>query len=410
MRSLSTAILAIGLALLPLGVFAQGIPRANVESYGLRITGRTVEVLFRVTDRASGRDIRGLQASDITLLEDGAPLAAASELLEEQSDPAQSRVVDLGPSAVAGSAPVNLSVVGGTIGIVYDSSLLTNAPGDPTNYVERGRVLIEALLEAGRPVAQDNPEALGLFFPLSVPGVPSETIRPQALPGFVQDRNAAINLLRQQAPRAGKTNVLDTLAVAVRATAEEAGRRGTDAYVLLVTDGGDSASVGSYDALVADASALGVKLLIVGVGPEGRLAGNAPALTTLAEKTGGAYVGNPEPVAVQQLYRSLVQVTGQSAYIVRYSTALLDDGKSHQLIMQVRGPAEGQSAPIPIAPGGGAPLASGTLVLGPALQGYALRAIPIAIIASLLLSLVIVMGQRLLGKRSRSISGGITRR
>lgn len=408
MRRLSLFIFALGLALLPLGVHAQGSVAVEVTPYGMRIDGRTIEVLFRVTDRVSGRDIQNLQPSDITLMEDGAPVVAAIELREEQSDPAQERVIDLGVSAVNGSTSVNLNVVGATIGVVYDASLLTNAPGDPVNYVEQGRVLLEALLEAGRSVAPRNPEALGLFFPLSVPAVGDEAIRPTSLPDFVQDRNAVINALRQQAPRQGKTNVFDTLAVAVRATAEEASRRGTDAYVVLVTDGGDTASAGSYDALVADTSALGVKLLILGVGPEGRLANNAPALTTLASKTGGAYVGNPDPGVVQALYRNHVQVTGQSAYIVRYTTSLIDDGKSHQLVIGVRGPREGQSAPFPIGVTVLAP--TDGIALGSALQGYALRAIPLAIIVSLLLCGFLVLLQRVFGDRSRSISGGITRR
>lgn len=410
MRSLPALAIALAIALLPLVASAQGPASATIETFGLQISGRTVDVLFRVTDRTSGRDLQGLQTADFTLLEDGAPVASPIEIREERSDPAQSRVVDLGPSAVTGSTAVSLGVVGATIGVVYDASLLTNAPGDPVNYVERGRLLIEAILEAGRPVAPANPESIGLFFPLSVPAVAGEQIRPAALPGFVQDRNAVINTLRQQAPRSGKTNVFDTLSVAVRATAEEAARRGTDSYVVLITDGGDSASLGSYDAVVADAAARGVRLLILGVGPDARLAGNAPALVTLAEKTGGAYASNPDPGAAQGLYRERVQVTGQSAYIVRYTTSLLDDGKPHQLVIQVRGPAEGQSAPIPVALGVAPQLGDGTLALGPAVQGYALRAIPIAIIASLVLSFLLVFVRRLAGDRSRSISGGITRR
>ena len=251
MRPIVFATLVLTL-LIPTLVAAQGASQAKIDTYGLKIDGRTVEVLFRITDSATSRAIQGLQSRDIKLLEDGAPIAAQVKLTESHTDAVNpvGTTVALQPSAngavpVDGSKPIDLSVIGATIGIVYDASKLTNIARDPVDYVVRGRELLVSFLEAGRPIAEKNPEAIGIFLPLSVPAVSGEQLRPEALPDFGQDRNAVINVLNQQQPRAGKTNLFDTLSLAVSATADAAATRGTDAYVLVVTDGGDSASVGS---------------------------------------------------------------------------------------------------------------------------------------------------------------------
>jgi hypothetical protein len=406
MRYYCISVLICTLALWPLSALAQGAPTVDVETYGLRISERTIEVLFKVTERGSGRDLQGLRPADLVVLENGTPVNSSVELREEASDANGERTIDLGADAVSGSQALNVSAVGATIGIVYDASTLLNAAGDPVNYLENGRMAIEAFLEAGRATAPRNPESIGLFIPLSVPAISGETLRPAELPEFVQDRNAVINTLRVQQPRSGRTNIFDTLAVALRATAEAAAARGTNAYVVLVTDGGDSASVGSYDALVNDAAALGVTLIIFGVGPEQRLANNAAALTTLASKTGGVYVGNPNPGAVQEVYRNHVEVTGQSAYVLRYTTDLLDDGKDHQLVIQVRGVGNGQSLPLPIRIRIGDP---DPVELSGALQNYLIRAVPIVVLCSLILSLALVAFQRF-STFSGSISSGMTRR
>lgn len=408
---------ALTLALLvPVLVAAQGVPQAKIDTYGLKIDGRNVEVLFRVTDRVTARDLQNLQPSDLKLVEDGAPIASQAKLTPFRTDAANPvNTVELKPSAngaapVKGSKPVALSVVGATIGLVYDASKLTNVARDPIDYVGRGRELLVEFLNAGRPIAASNPESLGLFLPLSVPAINGEQIRPESLPDFGQDRNAVINGLNQLQPRPGKTNIFDTLSVAVSATADAAASRGTDAYVLVVTDGGDSTSVGSYDALVADALARKVKLLIFGVGPQKRLATNAAALTTLAAKTGGAYVGNPDNAAAKDFYLANVSVTGQSAYILSYTTDLIDDGAPHNLVIRVDGSATGESDAIPVEPGAATGAASGPLDLGTALRGYAMRAIPLAIVVSIALTGLLVLLRRMSDGPSSSLSGGITRR
>lgn len=409
----STLFAALMLALLvPALVAAQGASQAKIETYGLKIDGRNVEVLFRVTDRATGRAIQSLLSGDIKLREDGKLITAPVKLDESHTDSANpSSTVALKPSAngagpVDGSKPVDLSVIGATIGIVYDASQLTNAAHDTTDYVGRGRELLVAFLNAGRPIADKNPEWLGLFLPLSVPAVSGEQIRPDGLSDFGQDRNAVINVLNQLKPRAGKTNLFDTLSVAVGATADAAAKRGTDAYVLVVTDGGDTTSVGSYDALVADAIARKVTLLIFGVGPQKRLAINAAALTTLATKTGGAYLGNPADAAIPEFYLSNVSITGQSAYTLSYTTDLIDDGEKHNLVIRVEGASTGESDAIPLVLRGG----GNALDLSPALRGYATKAIPLAIVLSVALTGLLIFLRRLSEGRSSSLSGGITRR
>lgn len=406
-------ILVVMLALLmPTFAAAQGSPDVQVDTYGLRIDGRTVEVLFRVRDRATGRDLQGLTSRDLRLIEDNLNINPRLEVSETQTDavnPFQS--VDLatlpgGAQPVEGSQAVELEVVGSTIGIVYDASLLTNAAGDPTDYVARGRGLIIDFLEAGRTIAPNNPEHIGLFIPLSVPTVSGENIRPMELPDFVHDRNAVINTLNQIAPRTGKTNIFDTISLAVAATADAAAQRGADAYVLVVTDGGDSTSVGSLDALMAEASARNVRMLIVGVGPQQRLASNAATLTTLANKTRGAYIGNPSGEELQNFYGRYVNVVGQSAYVLRYSTDLIDDGKTHNLIIRIEGPGRGESPVIPLFVDMPGPVEE--LDLRPVLQGYALRAVPLLIVVSVLMTSLVWFSKRFKGPSS-SISGGITR-
>ncbi|PDW01822.1 VWA domain-containing protein [Candidatus Viridilinea mediisalina] len=407
---------ALGLALLlPSLAFAQTIPQAQIDTYGLRIDGRTVEVLFRVTDRATGRDVQGLQSRDIRLLENNVLINASVDLVEAHTDAANPmRTVDMpavpsGALPVSGSQPVELNVVGATIGIVFDASLLTNVAGDPTDYVARGRGLITDFLEAGRPIAPSNPEQIGLFIPLSVPTVAGEQIRPSELPNFVQDRNAVINTLNQMAPRSGKTNVLDTIAIAVAATADAATQRGADAYLLVVTDGGDVASVGSIDALVAEATARQVKLLVVGVGPQERIATNAAMLTTLASRTNGAYIGNPTSDELKDFYRNHVSIVGQSAYLLRYTTDILDDGQTHNLAIRVDGSASGESPPIPLLVNVNVGDVTGSMDLGPVLQAYAIRAIPLVIICSLIITALLAVSNKVSKGRSSSLSGGITR-
>ncbi|NTV62844.1 MAG: VWA domain-containing protein [Oscillochloris sp.] len=398
----------------PVLAAAQGGSQAQIDPYALKFDGRTVEVLFRVVDRTTNRDIQGITNRDLNLLEDDTAISGAVELSESKTDAANPllhvaiQASPNGAAPVAGSKPVDLSVVGATIGIVFDASTLTNVAGDPTDYVARGRQLLVSFLDAGRTTAAANPEAIGLFLPLSVPAVSGEQIRPADLPGFGQDRNAVINVLNRMSPRTGKTNVFDTLSVAVGATADAAAQRGTDAYVLVVTDGGDSTSMGSYDALVAEALERKVRLLILGVGPQKRLAANASALTTLATKTGGAYLGNPEPTAIQDFYLTNVGVTGQSAYTLRYTSSLIEDGKSHHLVIQLTGPTSGSSEPIPLGITSGQSKAHD---LSQALRTYALWAIPMAIVLSLVLTGLLALLQRSGGGgRSSSLGGGITRR
>ncbi len=406
--------LTLTLALLMPGfAAAQTAPQAKVDTYGLRIDGRTVELLFRVTDRASGRDLQGLAASDLTILEDGQPIAASLKLQEEQTDAVNpQRSIELPPlpsgaSPVPGSRPVDLHVVGATIGIVFDASKLINQARDPVDYLARGRQLIIDLLEAGRPIAPNNPEQLGLFLPMSVPAVAGEQLRPEGLPDFGQDRNAVINALNQLQPRNGKTNLFDTINVAIAATADAAAQRGAEAYLLIVTDGGDAASAGSFDALLAEAAARQVTLLVLGIGPEQRLATNAATLTTLANRTGGAYLGNPTSEAIAGFYQEHVQVVGQSAYMLRYETALIDDGEEHYLTLRVDGPAGGESEPVPLFVELGS--TTDSVQIGTALGNYAIRAIPLAIIISLLLTALLIFLGRMGRGASSSLSGGITR-
>lgn len=413
MRRLLVVLMLFGLVLSPLSVAAQsdrsGGDTARIQLYALQIVDREVQVLFRVIDQRTGRDVAGLQAHDIQLLENDVVVAGAVDLTEQRVDAANPAQEVALPGAVEGSATARLSVIGSTIGVVYDASTLINSRDDPTNYLERGRVLIEAFLEAGRPVAPSNPEALSLFVPLSVPTVAGETIQPADLREFSQDRNQVINAIRQQVPRQTKTNVFDTISTAVQKTAEAAGRRAADAYVLVVTDGGDTASSGSYDALVQAAIANKVRLLILGIGPPARIAQNTATLTTLAEQTGGAFLANPEPRDVQQLYQQQVGVAGQSAYIVRYTTALIDDGRPDNLVVRIDGPVRARSAPVPIVPN--TQFVSGPLApLGDVLQGYALRAAPLAVVVSLLLAGLLALIKRITDGRTRSgLSGGVTR-
>lgn len=407
----SLAALALGLALGVTPVTAQQ-PAYRVDVYALKADGRTIRVLFRVADPATGRDIAQLQPRDLRLREDGALITPELTLNQHTVEPsAGSFAVDLaalGGTAPAGN-PVVLKAVGATIGIVHDSSIVTNRAADPVDYVARGQELIVAFLEAGRAAAPDDPEALGLYVPLSVPAVPGEVLSPTALALFGQDRNAVINVVRQQPPRARKTNLFDSIRVAVGATAVAARQRGSEAYLLLVTDGADVASSGSYDALLEAATSSGVRLLILGVGPEAAVARGEAALKTMAESTGGAYLARPEPAQVQELYRATVIPTLQTAYTLTYRTDLLDDGAPHYLTVGLAGDAATESTPIPLPHFTGD--ADGELrPLGAALQGYALRALPVAVLVSLLCTALLVLIRRAFGGASTSLSGGITRR
>jgi hypothetical protein len=86
--------------LVPALAAAQGASQAKIETYGLKIDGRSVDVLFRITDRATGRAVQGIQSGDIKLLEDGKPIATQVKLAESRTDAANpSSTVALKPSA-----------------------------------------------------------------------------------------------------------------------------------------------------------------------------------------------------------------------------------------------------------------------------------------------------------------------
>ncbi|GIV98221.1 MAG: hypothetical protein KatS3mg057_2878 [Herpetosiphonaceae bacterium] len=225
-RSVPLLIL-IMLAAMPGFVWAQPGLRIRVDDFKSNFPKLQADI--RIIDPATGRDVTGLSARDVIILQDGVELKNPSTRVTTFTTSPERPVLPFGN--------MQLRSGGAVIGIVLDLSTLLNDPGDPhTDYNARAKEVVRWWLEAGRNVAPADPELISIFQPATRLG--NEPLQPEALASFVNDRNLVMMTMEQLVPRRGATFLYDAVLAAINATAHRARERGTDAYVLIVSDGG----------------------------------------------------------------------------------------------------------------------------------------------------------------------------
>ncbi len=380
---------------------AQSSQKVDIRAVDISFPDITID--FRVKD-ASGRDVLDLTPRDVQVIEDGGTVISAVELgqqIADTSDP--ERTVNLSD----GQNLETLTTTGAAIGIVFDATTVLNG-GDSANHVAAGRQAIEQFLAQTGIQAPSNPEILSLFIPIDSP---EQQVQPAELVDFTHDRNAVINYLRQMPSRSGKTNLYAAIQEAVEDTATVAQQQGRNAVVLVVSDGGDAISGDTFNAIIERANASGVRICAFGVGTDKSLNEQQGGfrLNQLASATGGVYVQRPDEAAASSAFASTVTATPASLYTLRYRTSLIDDGKRHNLVVQVTlpdGTVNSQQVEFTgsVVPNPDMQLAPLGDVL---LRKYVVVAVPIALLVSLLV-VAVIGGLR--WNRSQSLSRGITRR
>lgn len=375
------------IALLPMtAAYAQPAACRGLEVHAAQLAFPTVTLQFSVCD-ASGNQMTTLDRSAIRLLEDGTPITdfTLESHIAQAGQPVQS-------IPLVNGGTFTLVTTGASIGIVFDASQLLNGTGaGAQDNIGKGRAAIEAfLLEPGDPppprtTSPGNMERVALFIPVEQP---SQSLQPETLPGFTQDRYAVINTLRQNLPvRQGKTSLNAAIQAAVDATARDAQQNGGEAVVLVVSDGGDALTGDSFNSLLSQASQKKVRFVVFGIGTDKALQTNGFRLKQLAESTGGIYLQQPSEADAGNAFQQIVQPRPAGMYTLRYNTRIIDDGKSHTAVLEVVTPLGVQNYPFPLTytAGGSAALTPLNDVL---IRQYFAFAVPIALLLSLILTLM----------------------
>jgi hypothetical protein len=397
--------LLVVLSGLPLWVdqsFAQSTicPASGMNVLATNQVGRKVTIQFSICD-ANGVAISTVQPSAVRLIEDEQVVLnpVFQTFLADQREPIQVSLANGGSTV--------LSAVGASIGIVFDATQLLNGSGtDVRDNIGAGRVVIEAfLLEPGDPppvrtVALGDPERVGLFIPTDQP---DQSLRPNDLPDFTADRYAVVNTLRVGLPiRQGKTNLFAAVQAAIEATARDAQRRGAQAIVVVVSDGGDAISGDALNTIVARAVQAQVKILAIGVGSDRALQTNGFRLQQLAEATGGRYLQRPSEQAVAELFTQFVTAQPVAMYEVSYETAVLDDGRAHSVRLEVTTANGTLTYAMPVNPGNAGQSGQLRPVWEELVRGYLLFAVPSLVIITLIVIGIFAMGRSGLNEKTLS--------
>lgn len=354
----------------------------------------TIEFCVRVRD-AAGRDVLSLGPGQIQVIEDGAAGPPVAEL----------RLRDAREADAAGNLAMRDGLVeplydtGATLGVVFDMPAVLGA-----ERVGLARQATEQFLLQAGGLAPFNPEAIGLYLPIAQP---DEQVMPAITgadpDGFTQDANAVINHLRTMQPRAGKaTSLYAAIQRAVEDTTRVAQRRGSAAAVLVVSDGGDRISGETFNAIIGRANGVGVRIVAFDYRNDGSF-----QLNQLAGSTDGAYRQRPDDAAARDAFAQVVAATPAGLYSVRYKTALRNDGRPHRFAIRVtlpEGEATSETVEVSFDQPEVTPFPPLWSVL---LRQYLLIALPVLLLASLLLVLI-TGGVR--WSRGLSLDRDITRR
>ncbi|MCZ7664097.1 MAG: VWA domain-containing protein [Thermoleophilia bacterium] len=195
-------------------------------------------------------------------------------------------------------------------------------------------------------------QAAGRFLEAARPG---DSVSIQAfneefrvLQGFTGDAQDLAGALDQLQPRR-ETALYDALLRSL--TTFEGVAAARSHYLILLSDGGDTASRASLDEVLARARASGVQVYTIGLKTEEF---DVTPLVRLAEATGGRYVEAPESAALASLYESLAREI-HNQYLLVFQAPASDSGAGEIAVTVSAGgaTAEGRSGFFyPAEPGG----------------------------------------------------------
>jgi hypothetical protein len=365
---------------------AQAQSTSELEIHATTVAFPQVTIQFSVHD-ATGRRVVGLGQSNIRLVEDGNPIPqfALDSQIADTATPVQQ-------VALSDGSTYSLAATGATIGLVFDATQLLNGSGAKArDNLSVARLAIEAfLLESGDPppvrtLAPGNLEQVGLFIPVDQP---SQTLQPDGATGFTQDRYALINALRGLQPRQGKTNLYAGVQAAIDATARQAEQMGTEAVVLVVSDGGDAISGDTFNALITQATQRKVHIVAFGIGSDAALKSGGFRLKQLADGTGGVYLERPNAADAGAAFAQLAKPTPSAMYSLHYTTALIDDGKAHSVALQVNLPSGTVNYQFNLDTMHTAPPTTLQPLNDILMRQYVVIALPVALLLSLFLALI----------------------
>ncbi len=234
-----------------------------------------------------------------------ADLTLVINSLDLSAYPKASLTVQLGGEAAAGlgelgkdgftvqvdgkPVPVEaVQVAGETVSVPTQTVLLIDESGSMRGEAVQGAAAAAAaFLEAMRPQDRAAIQAFNEGF--------------RTLQGFTSDRELLKNALAGLQP-AKETALYDALLKSFLAF--EAPTTAQARYLILLSDGGDTASAASLEEVLAAARATGVPVYAIGLKTTEF---DSTPLVRLAETTGGRYLETPDPQALVALYRSLAK-------------------------------------------------------------------------------------------------------
>jgi hypothetical protein len=379
----------------------------QVRVLAVEVEGAQVSVDFQVQD-ASGRDVLSVKPQDVVIIEN--EHITTTKIIDDDHFN-QQRTDEDTPTIklTAGDGqPLELSATSATIGIVYDAvSQPRRSEAEPDTLAEGRKIIRQFLCQTEscdqlRTKVAAKPEAIGLFIPPNVNG--GQVVQPREFKDFPQELEARVNLLNYLTTlkRESPTMLYGTLELAVRTTAAKAQERGGPAIVLLVSNRGDDYDQAQFDSLIKLAQESSVTIVTFRVGQaadENQVTDDQ--FRKLATETGGIFEAAPDESMVGRAFDEMVTFNHTSLYTARYTTTLVPDGQTQHLRVEVRqGEQQGTSASREFVLRG--KVFETKLLAQVLVEQYFLIAIPIALLSSLLLTL-------LTGATRRSRSSGISR-
>lgn len=390
----------LGMLLVVLGLPLQTL--AQTAGYAVEITDegvqdRLVTVQMVVVDQATKQEVDGITERDITILQDGVVLKTQVGV---QARTTNANDKDPAKQTVAYNRSRNLTASGATVGIVVDLSTALNQDSAGVDYVNEIKQATEQWINAGGPIALGDPERIGLFIPRASN---SQALRPTSLKGFEFDHNLVITAVRNEPPRDGATDLYDAILAAIEATASEAQKRGTSAYVVVFSDGTITNRTDDPSALVLQKAAQNnTAIIAIGIGKPSSLESDINRLPKIGEPSGGRYLqidAGQREAAMKQAYTDLILPVNRTAYTLSFQhTAPLDD-QVHTFQIKVNRNGQDWASPtLPIPTG---PLPPDCVIQGcPPLpyatvqQWYLWRALPLAIIVASIATFFAWLGRR----------------
>ena len=327
MRHLASLLLIL-ICVITMPQIGQAQDRATVEILDIEGSFPDLQIQFRVLDEY-GRPVADLREDQVSIIE--------AEISEQS-------LRELQPINIA-----DQSVVGATIGIVFDRQIPVADPATETDAEpqpdEALTALVQFLLAEPMDGTERPEEALALFVPRDDPRIPRQ---PPELGGFTDDINALLRQIETQDRQPAAADLLPTIIAAIDTTAAEAQRRGSNALLLVISDGNGSGSETQIAEAVTRSQTMRVPILAFGVGNDAGRARAADLLSRLATPGEGRFVARPALEEIQLLRRQYTPGLEPTLYQASYRSELFDTGVAQpiQVIVTLDGGTLLTSEPV----------------------------------------------------------------